>query len=135
MSMSCAPLTSIKGHRSVADGVAMRHREAAKAARHYHRGKQPLDQFDITFLDLSKMEAGVRCIFVTTHIELQSNGGREITPVVEAKQIQFESALDGRCRRCGRIRKILQCCATSAATLSFTPKGGCRSQPRAAMAS
>lgn len=81
-----------------------------------------------TFLDLSKMEAGMmRYDFETTHIEpLIKRAVAEITPLVEAKQIQFESALD---EPMPAVRldpeKILQVLRNLMGNaVKFTPKGG-----------
>jgi len=81
-----------------------------------------------TFLDLSKMEAGMmRYDFETTHIEpLINRAVAEITPLVEAKQILFESALDGAIPAV-RVdpEKILQVLRNLMGNaVKFTPKGG-----------
>lgn len=81
-----------------------------------------------TFLDLSKMEAGMtRYDFETTHIEpLINRAVAEITPLVEAKQIHFESALDGPMPAVRldpeRILQVLRNLMGNA--VKFTPKGG-----------
>jgi two-component system sensor histidine kinase GlrK len=81
-----------------------------------------------TFLDLSKMEAGMmRYDFETTHIEpLINRAVAEITPLVEAKQIHFESALDGPMPPVRldseRILQVLRNLMGNA--VKFTPKGG-----------
>ena len=81
-----------------------------------------------TFLDLSKMEAGMmRYDFETTHIEpLIKRAVAEITPLVEAKQIQFESALDEPMPALRldpeRILQVLRNLMGNA--VKFTPKGG-----------
>ena len=81
-----------------------------------------------TFLDLSKMEAGMtRYDFETTHIEpLIKRAVAEITPLVEAKQIQFESALDEPMPAVRldpeRILQVLRNLMGNA--VKFTPTGG-----------
>jgi len=81
-----------------------------------------------TFLDLSKMEAGMmRYDFENTHIEpLIKRAVAEITPLVEAKQIQFESALDGPMPAVRldpeKILQVLRNLMGNA--VKFTPKGG-----------
>ena len=81
-----------------------------------------------TFLDLSKMEAGMmRYDFETTYIEpLIKRAVAEITPLVEAKQIQFESALDEPMPALRldpeRILQVLRNLMGNA--VKFTPKGG-----------
>jgi len=81
-----------------------------------------------TFLDLSKMEAGMmRYEFETSQIEpLIKRAVAEITPLVEAKQIHFESALDGPMPAVRldpeRILQVLRNLMGNA--VKFTPKGG-----------
>jgi two-component system sensor histidine kinase GlrK len=136
------PLTSIKeGTGLLLDGVAGATTEKQqKLLGIITEESNRLISLVNTFLDLSKMEAGMmRYDFETTHIEpLIKRAVAEITPLVEAKQIQFESALDGPMPAV-RLdpEKILRCCATSWATPSSSRprEGKCRSQPRAAMAS
>ena len=81
-----------------------------------------------TLLDLSKMEAGMmRYDFETSAIDpLIKRAVGEITPLVEAKQIQFESALDGPMPAVRldpeRILQVLRNLMGNA--VKFTPKGG-----------
>jgi len=81
-----------------------------------------------TFLNLSKMEAGMmRYDYETTHIEpLIQRAVAEITPLVEAKQIQFESALDSPIPAVRldpeSILQVLRNLMGNA--VKFTPKGG-----------
>ena len=81
-----------------------------------------------TFLDLAKMEAGMmRYEFETTHIEpLIKRAVAEIAPLVEAKQIEFQSALDGPMPAVRldpeRILQVLRNLMGNA--VKFTPKGG-----------
>jgi len=81
-----------------------------------------------TFLNLSKMEAGMmRYDFETTHIEpLIQRAVAEIAPLVEAKQIQLESALDNPMPAVRldpeRILQVLRNLMGNA--VKFTPKGG-----------
>jgi two-component system sensor histidine kinase GlrK len=81
-----------------------------------------------TFLDLSKMEAGMMHYdFESTHIEpLIKRAVAEITPLVEAKQIQFESALNEPMPAVRidpeRILQVLRNLMGNA--VKFTPKGG-----------
>jgi two-component system sensor histidine kinase GlrK len=81
-----------------------------------------------TFLDLSKMEAGMMHYdFESAHIEpLIKRALAEITPLREAKQIQLESALDGSMPAVRidpeRILQVLRNLMGNA--VKFTPKGG-----------
>lgn len=81
-----------------------------------------------TFLDLSKMEAGMmRYDFEMSHIEpLVKRAVAEITPLVEAKQIQLESLVDGAMPVVRldpeRILQVLRNLMGNA--VKFTPKGG-----------
>jgi two-component system sensor histidine kinase GlrK len=81
-----------------------------------------------TFLDLSKMEAGMMHYdFESAYIEpLIKRALAEITPLMEAKQIQLESALDGPMPAVRidpeRILQVLRNLMGNA--VKFTPKGG-----------
>ena len=81
-----------------------------------------------TFLDLSKMEAGMMHYdFESTHIEpLIKRAVAEITPLMEAKQIEFDSAVDGSMPAvridAERILQVLRNLMGNA--VKFTPNGG-----------
>lgn len=81
-----------------------------------------------TFLDLAKMEAGMmRYEFEMSPIEpLINRAVAEITPLVEAKRIRFESALDGPMPTLRldpeRMLQVLRNLMGNA--VKFTPKGG-----------
>lgn len=81
-----------------------------------------------TFLDLSKMEAGMmRYVFETSHIEpLIKRAVAEIAPLLEAKQIHLESAVEDPMPALRldpeRILQVLRNLMANA--VKFTPKGG-----------
>ena len=124
------PLTSIKeGTRLLLDGVGgATTKKQQKLLGIITEESNRLISLVNTFLDLSKMEAGMmRYEFETTRIEpLIKRAVAEITPLVEAKQIQFESALDEPMPAVRldpeRILQVLRNLMANA--VKFTPKGG-----------
>jgi len=124
------PLTSIKeGTRLLLDGVGGATTEKQqKLLGIITEESNRLISLVNTFLDLAKMEAGMmRYDFETTQIEpLIKRAVAEITPLVEAKQIQLESALDGPMPAVRldpeRMLQVLRNLMGNA--VKFTPKGG-----------
>jgi two-component system sensor histidine kinase GlrK len=124
------PLTSIKeGTRLLLDGVGGETSEKQRRLlRILAEESNRLISLVNTLLDLSKMEAGMMSYeFEMTPVDtLIRRAIAEITPLVEAKQIRLESALDGAIPSVKvdseRILQVLRNLLSNA--VKFTPKGG-----------